>query len=136
MSEAWYQKAERKAGEELAELLAKPSAPSHDLIGVIDEKTDQIQYFDPWDIFPLYGSYSSAFDDMAITVLENISDGNRKKETLAHEMFREMLCKKNLCDYGTSPRVCFPTEEFQELLPELITKWKQYRKLMWEEVEL
>ena len=65
MAENYYRKAEREAGEELEKLLAKPMAPSADMVGVIDEATDEPEYFDPWDIFPIYGSYSSAFDDMA-----------------------------------------------------------------------
>ena|ERR1039458_2593736 len=131
MTENYYQKREREAGEELKKLLVKPIAPSSDLIGVIDEKTNEPEYFDPWDIFPIYGSYSSAFDDMALEVLENLLDSKFEGEELAHEMFREMLCKMSLCDYGTSPRVCFPTSELKGLLPELIKKWKQYYKLMW-----
>lgn len=133
MSESWYDKQEREAGEQLEKLLAKPIAPNRELIGVIDEKTNEPEYFDPWDMFPFYGSYSSEFDDMALDVLENLLEGNRKDETLAHEMFREVLCKKNLCDYGTSPRVCFPTTQFKKLLPELINKWKQYYNLSWKD---
>ncbi len=131
MSESWYQKQEREAGEELKKLLARPIAPSRDMIGVIDEKTNEPEFFDPWDIFPVYGSYSSEFDNMALETLQNLLDGTFNDKTLAHEMFREMLCKKSLCDYGTSPRVCFPTSELKELLPEYIVKWKQYYELTW-----
>ena len=132
MSESFYSKLERKAGEELAALVAKPLAPSEDMIGVINEFTDEPEYFDPWDIFPLlYGSYSSSFDDMALEVLTNLVKRSFSGEELAHEMFREILCNKSLCDYGTSPRVCFPTKDFEELLPEYIEKWKQYYELQW-----
>ena len=134
MTETWYGKAEREAGEELKKLLDRPNAPSGDLIGVIDEKTDEPEYFDPWDLFPcFYGSYSSAFDDMALTVLDNLINNRFDGEELSHEMFREVLCNKNLCDYGTSPRVCFPTSELKKLLPEYIDRWKQYYKLQWGE---
>jgi hypothetical protein len=132
MSENYYTKLEREAAEALKSLLNKPTAPSQDMIGVIDEKTNEPEYFDPWDIFPVYGNYSSEFDDMAIKTLENLLAGTFEDKGLAHEMFREILCKKNLCDYGTSPRVCFPTAQFKELLPQLIDKWKQYYKLSWE----
>jgi len=125
MSENWYTKQEREAGEELEKLLAKPNAPTSDYIGVIDEKTNEPEYFDPWDIFPVYGNYSSEFDDMAIKTLENLLAGTFEDKGLAYEMFREILCKKNLCDYGTSPRVCFPTTQFKELLPQLIDKRSQ-----------
>lgn len=131
MIEPYYQRVEREAAEELEKLLARPTAPIKDYIGVIDEKTDEPEFFDPWDIFPLYGNYSSEFDDMALRVLENLLNFNRVDETLAHEMFREMLCNKNLCDYGTSPRVCFPTTRFKELLPKYIIKWKEYYELAW-----
>lgn len=131
-NEPFYVRVEREAAEELEELLARPNAPTSDSIGVIDEKTNKPQYFDPWDIFSVYGNYSSTFDDMALEVLENLLDGNRKDESLAHEMFREMLCYKNLCDYGTSPRVCFPTAQFKRLLPMYIEKWEEYYKLNWE----
>lgn len=132
MTESYYQKREREAGEELEKLLARPMSPSIDYIGTINEVTNEPEYFDPWDIFPVYGSYSSSFDDMALQVLENLLSSKYDNEELAHEMFREILCNKNLCDYGTSPRVCFPTSEFKKLLPKFIRKWKQYYKLTWE----
>lgn len=94
------------------------------------------ELFDPWEIFPaLYGSYSSLFDDMAILVLENIRDrrfGAAAGEDLAHEMFREMLCTSDFCEYGTSPRSCWAHGDFAELLPSLIEKWKAYRFDQWE----
>jgi len=133
MSEPYYVRVQREAGEELEKLLARPIAPTQDYIGVIDEKTNESEYFDPWDIFPVYGSYSSEFDDMALEVLEHMQTKQFKNETLAHEMFREILCKKELCDYGTSPRVCFPSPTFEKLLPEYISKWKQYYRLQWDE---
>lgn len=133
MGENYYDKLEREAAEEIERLLAKPLAPSGDLIGVINEATNEPEYFDPWDIFPVYGSYSSEFDDMAIKTLENLLGGTFEGETLANEIFREVLCKKGLCDYGTSPRVCFPTSQFKELLPGYIDTWKQYYKLIWDE---
>ncbi len=70
---------------------------------------------------------------MALMVLTNLLNSSCSKEALAHEMFREMLCTKGLCDYGTSPRVCFPTQQFKKLLPQLIEKWKAYYKLQWED---
>jgi hypothetical protein len=95
------------------------------------------EVFDPWEIFPsIYGSYSSEFDDMAILVLENLLNvkwGADAGEGLAHQMFREMLCVENLCDYGTSPRGCFPTPEFRDVLPALLEKWRAYRAAEWEE---
>lgn len=89
-------------------------------------------FFDPWNLFPfLYGSYSSDFDAVAIKVLENLRDEAFEDESLPHEMFREMLCTAALCDYGSSPRVCFATSEFKSLLPQLIEAWKTYSKVWW-----
>lgn len=108
---------EKKATQEIKEALNCP----------IDE-------YDPWDAFPLlYGSYSSEFDDMAIHTLENILNAKFDNEDLAHEMFREMLCNKDLCDYGTSPRTCFPTTSFKEILLLYIEKWKEYYKCQWDD---
>ncbi|PDT15915.1 hypothetical protein CO670_15595 [Rhizobium sp. J15] len=121
--ELWCQKADREAAEKVAALLQKPM-PSRDDMRDIEE-------FDPWDIFPIYGSYDSAFDEMAIEVLEELKAHSKKRDDLAAEMFREMLCKMNLCDYGTSPRVCFPTSNFEPLLPAFIEKWKAYSKMQW-----
>lgn len=119
--------------EIIRELLKKPVVSPNDL----EHGTDRA--FDPWDAFPcFYGSYSRAFDDMAILVLSNIAEGKfgaSAGEGLAHEMFREVLCTSGLCDYGTSPRGCFPDwgSGFEEVLPRLIEKWKEYRDAGWGE---
>lgn len=121
---------QKEAAEKLAALMAKPVPETAEDAGW-DER------FDPWETFSgsLYGSYSGAFDHMAITVLRNIQSkrwGGDHGETLAHEMFREMLCVADLCDYGVSPRGCFPTLEFEPLLPALIEKWEAYADVMWD----
>ena len=91
------------------------------------------EIFNPWEPFTLlYGSYSSAFDEMAIQVLVDLVEPKYQVESLAHEMFREMLCCLDLCEYGTSPRACFARTEFKEILPQLIDKWKQYCVETWE----
>lgn len=121
-----------KTIDRLKEELAKPF-PKEEW----EKGTEDV--FDPWNVFPcFYGSYSSEFDDMAILVLENIRDGKwgaDHGEGLAHEMFREVLCTSDLCDYGTSPRGCFPNwgSGFAELMPTLIEKWRDYRRLEWGE---
>ena len=100
--------------------------------------TDEV--FDPLgDISLPIGSYSSAFDDMAILVLDNILNkrwGGDHGEELAHEMFREMLCTAGICDYGTSPRGCFPdwsVDGIEELLTTLLSKWREYAAAEWTE---
>lgn len=123
----------KKPIDKLKTILDKPLPPNPEYAGVIDEQTNEQMYFDPWEIFPFYGNYSSAFDDMALRVLVNLSTSRFVGEKLAEEMFREVLCTLELCDYGTSPRVCFPTPEFRELLPQLIQKWRDYYQVIWEE---
>lgn len=123
--EPGYQRVEREAVERLQVELAKPSPSSRDDLGCKE-------FFDPWSLFPaLYGSYSSDFDDLAIDVLNEIADGHKTRGDLAAEMFREMLCTANLCDYGSSPRVCFPTVGFRSLVPALLEQWGKYRAMMW-----
>lgn len=117
---------DRIAAQKVADLLALPM-PDNVNYCLGEEGT-----FDPWELFPcLYGSYSSDFDQLAVTVLTNLQNRTFEDGDLASEMFREMLCTANLCDYGSSPRVCFPTQDFLPLLPALIEKWKEYATLQW-----
>lgn len=120
----YYEKLEKEAARELRKLLDKPD------VAYDSPAADE---FDPWEGFQVYGNYSSEFDEVALTVLENLSKQTFDGESIAHEMFREMLCKRGLCDYGTSPRVCFPTERFRLLLPEYIGRWKKYYETVWGE---
>jgi hypothetical protein len=127
MAEMSYQKAERKACEKVTAALTLPLPESEEQLGIVGE-------FDPWDLFPsLYGSYDGDFDKLAIEVLEDIQNGTHKRRDLAARMFREMLCTADLCDYGTSPRGCFPNPGFKSLLPELLEKWRAYSLIAWGE---
>ncbi len=125
---------EQAAADKVRSELAKPLPQDEDELGA--EGT-----FDPWALFPsLYGTYSQAFDDMALLVLRNLQlaaegrwDEQNRAEELAHEMFREMLCNSELCDYGSSPRVCFATEPFKSVLPDLIAKWEAFSHIHWAE---
>ena len=99
-----------------------------------DDMYSDGERFNPWDLFPcVYGSYSSAFDDMAVTVLADVLSGSHVRDDLASEMFREMLCVSGFCDYGTSPRVCFPTPEFRDRLPAFIERWNKFRAIKWQQ---
>jgi hypothetical protein len=123
--ELWCHKVDREAGERLEALLALPMPASRYDFG--DEA-----FFDPWSLFPLlYGSYSGEFDECALDVLREIQSGDKVRDDLGAEMFREMLCNLHLCDYGTSPRVCFPTPELRKLLPDFIAKWEAYSAIQW-----
>jgi hypothetical protein len=123
----FYEKRERAAIEKLDALLAKPPIPD-------DGMYSDGECFDPWDLFPcLYGSYSSDFDEMALEVLSDLSNGAHNRTDLAAEMFREMLCTGYLCDYGSSPRVCFANTAFKDRLPKLIERWREYATIHWKE---
>ena len=122
----WIGIKENAAADRVRDVLAKPMG----LVGDIVTPAD----FNPWDIFPsLYGSYAREFDLMALRVLVEIWDGNPSNiaEDLASQMFREMLCTSDLCDYGSSPRVCFATQAFKTVLPQLIAKWQAYSDIQW-----
>jgi hypothetical protein len=125
-----YILAPRLAAQKVKDAMALPMPEYEEEIGSTD-------VFDPWrEIFPaLYGSYSSDFDDCALAVLRDLRDDNygESRRDLAAEMMREMLCTQDLCDYGTSPRGCFPTLDFKELLPELIEKWEAWSEMKWGE---
>lgn len=121
----WIRDAEKAAADKVRAELAKPDT---------EEDFAHDDSFAPWSLFPtLYGSYDSAFDDMAIEVLSELAAEPLRwdRDDLGAQMFREMLCTARLCDYGTSPRVCFPTPDFKELLPGLIKRWEAYRDQVW-----
>lgn len=126
MTEPWYYKLQREAAEKLATELRKP---------IDNGEMDSGDYFDPWSLFPaLYGSYDAAFDWCAIDVLEGLGKyDDTVRRDLASDMFREMLCKYDFCEYGTSPRACFPTPQVKELLPQWIGRWKEYYAVQWSE---
>lgn len=127
MDEPYYVKVDREAVEKLDAIMALPQVDPND-------PNDYDKEFHPWRLFPaLYGSYSSEFDDLAIAVLSDVRDGYKpgQRNDLASEMFREMLCTSGLCNYGTSPRSCFPTTGFAKRLPVLIEKWTAYKNFVW-----
>ena len=114
-----------KAVEKVKAELAKPDT---------EENFTHADDFNPWELFPsLYGTYCRSFDDCAIDVLKGLASRPMcwNRSDLAAQMFREMLCTADLCEYGTSPRVCFPTPEFKEVLGDLIARWEAYRERDW-----
>lgn len=90
----------------------------------------------PWEaVFPvLYGTYSQEFDLVALHVLEGIRTRTVQDEQVAHEMLREMLCEQGLCEYGVSPRSCWPVPEFEAELPALIEQWRAWSAAYWRPV--
>lgn len=121
-----YSQLKFAAAQRLKEEIAKP---------LDDGAMDDGVFFDPWNLFPsLYGSYSGEFDWCAVGVLEKLGvyDGSAPHD-LASEMIREMLCTGYICEYGSSPRVCFPSSESEPFIRPLIEKWKQYYEIEWGE---
>ena len=124
-----YQRVKREAVERLVKIMSHPMPKTTDEVGIEG-------MFDPWDIVDcIYGSYSGDFDLCAIEILTEISKGQTYgiRRDLGARMFREMLCCLNLCEYGMSPRSCFPTPGFKEHLPRLITMWKEWSLVHWNE---
>lgn len=111
---------------ELRSEMAKPLCDYDGCGPTVDE-------FDPWSLFPVYGSYCAGFDQCAIDVLTEIATGEKRRHDLGAEMFREMICVLEWCEYGTSPRYCFPEPWFKEMLPALIEKWISYYRASWGE---
>lgn len=122
----WIRKANEQAAAKVRAILDRPW-PEDMTCRSVDE-------FDPWEIFPeVYGSYSSDFDECILEVLSELLNGGPRRDDLPADIFREMLCTKNLCEYGTSPRSCWPTPDFKALLPELVEKWTAYSAAQWAE---
>lgn len=125
----YYEKARKAATDRLNEELAKPFDAEPRADGVTYGEDE----FDPWSLFPsVYGSYSKAFDDLALRVLRNIQEREFEDDDLAAEIFREMLCTADFCSYGTSPRVCFWDLD-QVLLAALIDRWTEWSSRTWQE---
>lgn len=125
MANQTYQEREAEAAKIVRDALSLPLPTEF-------EGRGEEGYFDPWELFPcLYGTYDGDFDKCAIEVLGELISGNKTRGDLGAEMFREMLCTAYLCNYGSSPRVCFPTSDFKPLVPALHEMWKRYSFVQW-----
>lgn len=96
--------------------------------------------FDPWESLGIScGSYSSNQDEHGIAVLElivtergiyNTDIARRLALSPAHvELWQYIFCSADLCEYGTSPRGCFPVSD--DAAKAFLENWKQYHKLAW-----
>lgn len=115
-----------EAAQRIRDLMAKPDAE--------DWEYENDENFCRWDVIPsIYGGYDVEFDRVMLVLLRDLRDGTFKSQRfgLATDILREMLCVQDLCDYGSSPRVCFPTREFEEILPELIARWEAQAQRDW-----
>lgn len=132
MTELWCHRVEREAAERLTAELAKPDEGEEGL-------QDHGVCFDPWSLFPaVYGTYGGEFDACAIQVLmelerQNAGDWSGARSDLGARMFREMLCTAHFCDYGTSPRACFWSHRYADLLPQLRERWQAFSLRCWGE---
>lgn len=124
MAEGYYQERQRLAAERLRAALALRMPTTEHELGCEG-------FFDPWEILPVYGGYDADFDRLAFDVLTDIIDGKVRRNDLPARMFREMLCVADLCEYGSSPRVCFPTVAAKGLFPDWLSKWRTVSSVMW-----
>lgn len=119
----------RTAIERVKVSLTKPDISSKSDTGMVGF------FFEPWEaLFPhLYGGYSADFGVVAIESLEEVMNcvHSPHVDSLPHKMFKEMLCVQELCEYGSSPRVCFAETEFKEIIEEVISRFKHYEKIYW-----
>lgn len=109
--------------------------------------------WNPWDAMGIaLGGYNSEVDDNALAVLRAIRDGVKRgreggkygnfvteivkvtglNETHV-ELWQYIFCSAGWCDYGTSPRGCFPDHGID--FDELIVKWERYYQFRWNEKE-
>jgi hypothetical protein len=109
-------------------------------------------YYDPWTAMRIHcGGYGSEVDLDVIRVLRAIAVGSRNcieglegpkgyvtdiaEQTgmsASHvELIQYMLCSADWCDYGTSPRGCFPNWDGD--FEALIAAWEKYYEQQWGE---
>ncbi|HEY1605579.1 MAG TPA: hypothetical protein VGF77_08260 [Allosphingosinicella sp.] len=111
---------------------------------------------DPWvDLGVPLGGYSSSVDDDILAVLKAIRDGSRRLRqnedgpgnyvtdiakvtglSESHiELIQYIFCSCDWCDYGTSPRGCFPNwERFDDDgFDALISRFEAYYRRRWKE---
>ena len=95
-------------------------------------------YWNPWDALGQSClSYNSEIDAEAISVLRGIAAGkychNIATETglsPSHvELFQSIFAGAGWCEYGTSPRGCWPID--REGFPALIEAWESYFQRQW-----
>ena len=105
-------------------------------------KDEAIEEFDMWESFKIRcGGYNSATDWNMINVMECVLDGNFNSDialklsidTEHVELIQYILCSCDLCEYGTSPRGCFPKN--RESFKSFIDKCKTATVKKWSESE-
>lgn len=75
--------------------------------------------YDPWERLGIgCATYNSTVDEQALAVLKGIRDGLFNTDIAKHtgmsrehvELFQYIFCSADWCEYGTSPRGCFPMD--------------------------
>lgn len=98
------------------------------------------EYWEPWDALGLQCvSYNSEIDRGAIAVLRGIKgrlycDAIAEKTGMAPahvELLQSIFCSANWCEYGTSPRGCWPID--RDYFHLLIGAWEAYYERKWGE---
>lgn len=96
-------------------------------------------YWDPWEALGLRCcSYNSAIDHEALCVLRGIQEGKYCSGIATEygmseshvELLQSIFCSAGWCEYGTSPRGCWPID--REGFPALIEAWDAYYERQWE----
>jgi hypothetical protein len=95
--------------------------------------------FDPWEEFGLRCvNYNSQIDEDMINVMKCIKNKKYNSDIAVElnlseqyvELLQSILCSKNICEYGTSPRGCWFMHSIDA--DEYINKWQEYYKNNWE----
>jgi hypothetical protein len=107
-----------------------------------NEEDENGPYWDPWIALDIHcASYSGAVDQDALNVLRLIGGpefiyctgiAERLGLSASHvELLQSIFCSADWCDYGTSPRGCFPTD--RDGFPALIAAFEVYYERQWGE---
>lgn len=96
-------------------------------------------YWDPWSALGIScASYSSQIDADAIHILKAIASRQFNSDIAVMlglpeqyvELLQSIFCSAGWCDYGTSPRGCFPAMDWNEFQA-IISAWEAYYDRQW-----
>ena len=96
--------------------------------------------FNPWISFGIrWGGYSASQDQIPIYVLKGIDLRLDHYQIGYHfnlaidvvELWQSFFCSNNVADFSTSPRDCYPVNEYN--VKNLIADWINYYEEEWEE---